>query len=157
MAATHPSTPTRNPAHQSQNSVAAPTVAAAARRPPQPPLASLDPYGIYGTRTANRMRQARRRRNMQTIGLVLFLVFMMVLWAVVTRMPRRSPVISSDWKIDLMVQPSASPVWTGDKDGVLLVPTDSGQLWAVQPQREGTPGSRPRHLLAAGFPLRAQP
>jgi len=103
------------------------------------------------------MRQARRRRNLQTIGMVLFLVLMMVLWAVVTRMPRRSPVITSDWKIDLMIEPSAPPVWTGDKDGVLLVPTDSGQLWAVEPQREGVAAGRSRPLLAAGFPLRAQP
>jgi outer membrane protein assembly factor BamB len=103
------------------------------------------------------MRQARRRRNMQTIGLVLFLILMLVLWAVVTRMPRRSPVISSDWKIDLMIQPSAGPVWTGDKDGVLLVPTESGQLWSVQPQREGVTQTEPLPILAAAFPLRGQP
>ncbi|HVF10886.1 MAG TPA: PQQ-binding-like beta-propeller repeat protein [Abditibacteriaceae bacterium] len=157
MAATHPSDTADTAPRQPQNSASAPPLKVVGRRPPPPPLASLDPYGIYGTRTANRMRQARRRRNMQKAGLVLFLILMLVVWAVVTRMPRRSPVIASDWKLNLMLQPSAPPVWAGDEDGVLLVPTDTGRLWAIKPRRETVPATLPQAILATAFPLRAQP
>ena len=112
----------------------------------------LDPHGIYGTRTAYRVRAARRRRMTQ--NLVIGFAFVAFVFALVMykRMPH-TKTISSDWQTHLMTKLLAMPVAvSGKAGGVLLVPTESGNLLAVDALR-GTVQSG----FATAFPLRAQP
>lgn len=126
--------------------------ASASSASPRPHNPMLDPHGIYGTRTAYRVRAARRRRVSQ--NLVIGFAFVALVMALV--MYRRVPhtkTIGSDWQTHLMTNLLAMPVAVSTKaGGVLLVPTESGNLIAVDAVR-GTvqPG------FATAFPLRAQP
>jgi outer membrane protein assembly factor BamB len=112
----------------------------------------LDPHGIYGTRSANRLRSARRRRVFQNLALLALVTGIVAgAWAW-QRMPR-VPALSPQWKLTLAATPSASAATVSDGNrNFLLVPTESGRLVVVNVQ-DGTA----RDLAVSAFPLRSQP
>lgn len=111
-----------------------------------------DPHGIYGTRTAQRVRSARRRRVTQNSLIGCAFAALVLALVIYKRLPHTT-TIASDWQTHLMTDLVALPAWSSDKDGgTLLVPTESGNLVAVDAQH-GTA----RQSFATAFPLRAQP
>jgi outer membrane protein assembly factor BamB len=112
----------------------------------------LDPHGIYGTRTAYRVRAAQRRQTIQYLGAfaaVLLVVFGTVSWLKARRIAR----ISDLWLTSLLTPPGASPALARTRDGSwLLVPTESGQLMSVS-ALSGAPGTS----FVTTFPLRGEP
>lgn len=137
----------------------------ATRRPSRP---LLDPHGIYGTRTASRLRAAQRRRTMQTLLLFAALVGLglsLMTWARARRVLR----VSSRWTQALMAVPSAPPAFvqppiaasTNRKTlaamrapmrPTVLVPTEEGLLLSVDAASGAIKTS-----FSTAFPLRAQP
>ena len=118
----------------------------------------LDPHGIYGTRTAGRLRAAQRRRTMQTLLLFAALIglgFSLVTWVRARHVLR----VSSRWTRALMAVPSAPPILVAPAGNsatttgaTLLAPTEEGLLLAI----DTTTGAAKTSFTTA-FPLRAQP
>jgi hypothetical protein len=113
----------------------------------------LDPHGIYGTRTAYRLRSARRRQalqNLMTVCLIIACIAALVWW---TR-ERRIVALSRTRSIPISDRMAALPAWasTGKVPAKWIVPTASGFLLTVDADT-GVSGPR----FQAGFPFRAQP
>lgn len=120
------------------------------RVPTSPRL--LDPHGIYGTRTANRMRVARRRRAWQNAALLALLLLAVAGFLGWRRMPRVQwlPTVWTRYPVARASAPA-----TIARDGarnILLVPTESGRLMAID-ARDGTT----RQYVLSDFSLRASP
>lgn len=112
----------------------------------------LDPYGIYGTRTAHRMRNRQRRRRTQQFMLVLILIGLLAL-AIFSWRNHQTPTLTGSNSWALHLSPSAAPVWD-DTYNVLLVPTRDGRLLAVWPMSQP---ARSKVWLKTDFPLRSKP
>ncbi|MEO6907094.1 MAG: PQQ-binding-like beta-propeller repeat protein [Abditibacteriaceae bacterium] len=114
--------------------------------------ALLDPYGIYGTRTANRLRSMRRRRRAQQFILALIVLGLIVL-GIYSWQTHRIPTLKASGKWSLFISPSATPAWDPQFQD-LLIPTNDGQIVATWPL------ARPMHsriLLETDFPIRNTP
>jgi outer membrane protein assembly factor BamB len=114
--------------------------------------ALIDPYGIYGTRTANRLRNMRRRQRLQQYVLTLIILGLVGL-GVYSWRTHRIPTLKSSANWSLLVSPSATPAWDPQYQN-LLIPTRDGQIVATWPL------SRPVHsriLLETDFPLHGTP
>jgi hypothetical protein len=112
----------------------------------------LDPHGIYGTRTAYRVRAAQRRQTIQYLcafGALLVVAVAFLSWL---RAPHVNNV-SAQWSRSLMTLPAAAPVAAraGDANW-LLVPTESGKLIALNAS-SGEPGA----VFTTTFALRGEP
>jgi outer membrane protein assembly factor BamB len=112
----------------------------------------LDPHGIYGTRSANRLLMARRRRMLQNLIGLAVLALIVAGWWAWQRVPR-APALSLLWSRSLSTMPSApAAVALAGTQPSLLVPTDSGRLIIVDVRNGQT-----RNIALSAFPLRAQP
>lgn len=112
---------------------------------------AYDPYGIYGTRSEQRIRASRRRRQVQKLTMTLACVGLVALVATRLLMPR-SRLINGQ-RLGVALPPSAAPVAARDASGdVLLVPTESGDLLRFDPAT-----GEARSCLDTAFPLRASP
>jgi outer membrane protein assembly factor BamB len=114
----------------------------------------IDPYGIYGTRTANRMRAARRRR--QTQNIILFLLLLGVAAAVVAfgRL-RNLRAIKSSAELDLLTPIVSPPVRAVDSksgDEALLLATTGGSLLRLDKNWDAN--TEPVSLLQTEFAVR---
>jgi hypothetical protein len=112
----------------------------------------LDPHGIYGTRTAYRVRAAQRRQTIQYLcafGVFLFLAFGFLSWL---RAPRVANA-SAQWSRSLMTLPTAAPAMAkAAADTWLLIPTESGKLITLN-AASGELGA----VFTTTFALRAEP
>ncbi|HEX8235670.1 MAG TPA: PQQ-binding-like beta-propeller repeat protein [Abditibacteriaceae bacterium] len=112
----------------------------------------LDPHGIYGTRTAYRVRAAQRRQTIQYLcafGVLLFGAGAFLSWL---RAPRIANA-SAQWSRSLNTLPSAAPVAASSGDATwILVPTESGKLITLN-AASGEPGA----VFTTTFPLRGEP
>ncbi len=118
--------------------------------PRQSAHATLDPFGIYGTRTAHRMLAARRRRAWQRWILAALALVAGFMWWGGAHVPRSS-LRDSDRQINLAITPSAIAAQAGTRGETLLVPTENGRLWSLNASGARVP------VLTTDFPLRAQP
>jgi outer membrane protein assembly factor BamB len=118
----------------------------AARPSSQRPL--VDPQGLYGTRTAQRLRFAQRRQKLQKAAAFLLAVAFVAYFFSRWRAPRVQ-FLSSTSSTHLVGEPSAPAVFAGSK---LLIPTQSGTLWSFNTNQR-----RLQRLFSAPMPLRAQP
>lgn len=113
--------------------------------------ALIDPYGIYGTRTANRMRAARRRRQTQSLLLVLLLIGVLALavsWFKVRRVATIKPLAA----LKLWTPVTQKPVLAGsDAARTVLLPLAEGRLIKFAPGFEDT--EKPQTILQTDFPL----
>lgn len=132
--------------------------------PPSPPRNSsrsqhaernvrLDPQGIYGTRSARRQGQLRRRRQLQNgilwaIGAAATLILMR--WALQPRHSARAATRT----VPLPFRPAGAPLALGDGD--LLFTSQSGGLWRAPANQNGL-ATAPRRLFSAGFAPAASP
>ncbi len=114
--------------------------------------ARLDPYGIYGTRSSQRMQSSRRRRQVQSGFALAGLVGLAVVALAAVRIPRipRGKVV---WTAHLRARPAAAPATLSADQ--LLVPTASGELLLVTLTATGASEGTP--VLTTGFPLLARP
>ncbi len=115
-------------------------------------VALIDPYGIYGTRTAARLRNMRRRRRAQQVILGL-IVLVLIGFGIYSLRTHRIPTIKSNASWSLLVSPSATPAWDSE-DQNLLIPTRDGQIVA------SWPFAHPAHsriLLETDFPIHGTP
>lgn len=112
----------------------------------------LDPHGIYGTRTANRLRVARRRRAWQNAALLALAALAFAAFLGWRRMPRVR-WLAAAWTQIPAAQASAPSALTRDGTRfVLLVPTDSGRLMVMDARNGVT-----RQFVLSDFSLRAGP
>lgn len=126
----------------------------------RPSGATLDPYGIYGARTATRLRDSQRRRRSQ--NLMVFSILLIICASVVVAWKTRR--INTDWpqsRRALSVPVANAPVWIDPKKGeggVLLVAGEDGRLIKtdafVGPESSAARVEK-TVLLEADFPLRA--
>ncbi|HEX8550523.1 MAG TPA: PQQ-binding-like beta-propeller repeat protein [Abditibacteriaceae bacterium] len=106
----------------------------------------LDPHGIYGTRTATRVRAARRRQAVQNLSILAALVSVVALvvwWGRQQRVPSLSRLES----VVVSGPVSAPPDW--DATGI-AVPGESGEFLKLN--TNGTPS-----LFTGDFAFRARP
>lgn len=119
--------------------------------------ALLDPYGIYGTRTANRMRAARRRR--QTQNFVLVLLFIGVLFSAFTlARQRRVSAVKPASRLELLTPITTAPLWVNDERAVnpalkeaVLLATPDGRL--LRSRTMFNSDYSPAIVLDTAFPL----
>jgi len=122
--------------------------------------AALDPYGIYGARTASRLRDSRRRRRSQSVFLI-FVVIALVFAAVAAFKTRRIYTESASARRELAMPVLAPPVWINANSsgaGVLLVAGEDGRLLKIEDV--SVPNVSPAEsektvLLETDFPLHA--
>jgi len=114
--------------------------------------ALLDPYGIYGTRTAHRLRNMRRRQRVQQVILGLILIALVAL-GIYTWQTHRVPSLAATASWPLTVSPTAPPVWDASHH-TLLIPTEDGQIMAVWPQSHPL---RTQIWLKTDFPIHVSP
>jgi len=125
--------------------------------------ALLDPYGIYGTRTATRLRDSRRRRRSQSFVLILVLAALAALAVAAVKVRRigSEPLLA---RHELALPMATPPLWieavpqttaaSGSAQGVLLVAGEDGRL--LQTELTQTTGeTRKTLLLETDFPLHA--
>jgi outer membrane protein assembly factor BamB len=114
--------------------------------------AAFDAHGIYGTRTAHRIRSARQRRamqNLRALGIVLLCILGSVLWLRALRVPRVKPT----WVRALPITPSApAAMASAGRESWLLQPSESGFLLPLRAS-DGATGK----TFLADFSLRAEP
>lgn len=112
---------------------------------------AYDPLGIYGTRSAQRIRAARTRRVVQKMAVSAAVVALLGAGAGLVFAPPVS-LINGE-RLGVAAVPSALPVAATDKQGtVLLLPGEGGELLRFDLQK-GTAVS----CLNTDFPLRASP
>ena len=112
---------------------------------------AYDPFGIYGTRSAQRMRAARARRTVQKIVVAAGVVALLGAGIGMIFAPPVS-VITGE-RLGVAAPPSAVPVAATDKEGtVLLSPGEGGELLRFD-LKKGSAVS----CLNTDFPLRASP
>jgi outer membrane protein assembly factor BamB len=114
--------------------------------------ALIDPYGIYGTRTAHRLRNMRRRQRAQQFILVLIILGIIALGIYSWRM-HRIPALKPKGIWPLLISPSATPAWDAQYQ-TLLIPTKDGQVAAAWPMARPV---RSQIWLETDFPLRGTP
>ncbi len=120
-------------------------------RPEEAQGPAYDPFGIYGTRSAQRILAARRRRVVQKFAVAAAVVALIGICVGMIFVPPVS-LIKGD-QLGVVSVPSAVPVAASDKEGnVLLLPGEGGELLRFDPQK-GTVVS----CLNTDFPLRASP
>jgi outer membrane protein assembly factor BamB len=111
----------------------------------------LDPMGIYGTRSERRRLQLQRRRQVQNV--VLWLLGILALgfggWWLFQPHPTS---LHTDWSAALPFRPAGAPVVT--ESGALLLPSQSGGLWAMS---QADPSHQPQRLFATAFAPSAPP
>jgi len=113
---------------------------------------NFDPYGIYGSRSASRVLTARRRREQQSIGLILIAVVAVGISLATKYWPRAANLAASR-NVTLVLPPAALPVVADSNSAEsVLVPTEAGRLLAID-IRTGSS----RIVLESDFPLRVQP
>lgn len=113
----------------------------------------LDPHGIYGTRTANRLRSSRQRRQMQNF-VVLVALFAIGAGVVSWVKLRRVAAIKPDAELELMSPCAASPVWASDdksKTTTILIPSADGRLLLLPPNFNSQ--TKPQVALDTAFAL----
>jgi outer membrane protein assembly factor BamB len=113
----------------------------------------LDPYGIYGTRTANRMRAAQRRRQTQNAILLLVVVLLLAGGAAFSKFRRVTSVKPSN-RLELLTTTVIPPIAARDaktKTDVALIPTAGGQLLRVP--LAFASDEAPQVVLDTAFPL----
>lgn len=117
----------------------------------------LDPHGIYGTRSAYRVRTAQRRRRMQTLSVLTAIVVAglgVSYWWRENSIPRLKPL----WRSSLVGQPVGMPAWGAWQQGqatpevFMVVPTERGSLLTVD-----ATGGKLNASFRTGMALRAQP
>ena len=130
----------------------------------RPSGAALDPYGIYGARTATRLRDSQRRRRSQ--NLIAFFIFASLLAAVITswKVRRVDTDKPQNWR-ELGLPVSVPPVWiapSGSDAGVLLIAGEDGRLLKTSDVSGAgasgeltTEATQNTVLLETDFPLRA--
>ena len=126
----------------------------------RPSGAALDPYGIYGARTATRLRDSRRRRRSQS-SFVVFIVLALVVAAVAALKTRRIYTESASARSELAMPVLAPPLWVSTNSsgaGVLLIAGEDGRLLKID--ESIAPNASPIEtgktvLLETDFPLRA--
>lgn len=112
---------------------------------------AYDPFGIYGTRSAQRIRAARTRRIVQKFAVLAVVITLFAMGVGVVFSPPVSLI--KGVRLGMAAVPSAMPVAASDKDGtVLLSPGEGGELLRFDLQN-GTAIS----CLNTDFPLRASP
>ena len=114
--------------------------------------ALIDPYGIYGTRTAARLRNMRRRQRAQQIVLALIVLALIVI-GIYSLRANRILSLKSNAAWSLLVAPSATPAWDPVYQN-LLIPTRDGQIVATWPLSHPV---RSRILLETDFPIHTAP
>jgi len=114
----------------------------------------LDPHGIYGTRTAHRVRSAQRRRRAQSLvtAAAIIAAFCSVAW---WARQKRVPSLKGIGHSSIGARPAAFPAWgavSNPPGAWLVIPTQSGTLVPVEAAsgNVGTP-------FRADFPFAAQP
>lgn len=120
--------------------------------PARPVKSSLDPYGIYGTRTANRLRTSQRRRNLQKFLLIVgfFCLIAAVLFYGRWRQDASHRAVAT---YETTVQVNAVPVLATTPDGkekALLIAGRDGQLVRLDLSQ---PTISKRLLWRSDFPL----
>jgi len=117
---------------------------------PRSPNSRLDPYGVYGTRSAQRWHIARRRRRWQR-NLTAFLVAAAVLTLFNWWLRPRVPAGAIEWSRDLNLVPVAisAPIAPDS----LLVAGGDGGMWRVGLG----PGQSDVPVFSGAFPLQASP
>ena len=112
---------------------------------------AYDPFGIYDTRSTQRVVAARRRRLVQQLAVTLALLALATALISLILMPRVRVIPGS--RLGLTLSPAAPPVTARDESGaVLLVPGEDGVLLRFD-LRKGTTST----CLDTAFPLRASP
>jgi outer membrane protein assembly factor BamB len=113
---------------------------------------ALDPYGIYGTRTANRLRASRRRRNSQKFLIVLGFACLVIVALLFYRW-RQDTIQYAASNYETALQVNTLPVVAigpGGSEKALLIAGRNGQLVRLD---LGSSDS-PRQMLWRGdFPL----
>jgi outer membrane protein assembly factor BamB len=113
----------------------------------------LDPYGIYGTRTANRLRAARRRRQSQNAILVLVLLGGLAAGAQLLKMRRVAwlkPDASHELMMPLVTPPLAAHSQKAGGAAFLLASGDGRLLRLATALEESAETTR---ILDTTFPL----
>src|SRR5690349_9492788 len=127
------------------------------RRPQKSPSGSrssgalLDPYGIYGTRTATRLRDSRRRRQSQSIFLLLALIVAAAV-AVAAVKTRRIATTRATSEQQLVMPVMVAPVWiepSSKTPGALLIAGEDGRLIKVSDAENARGSDAPESEEAA--------
>ena len=112
---------------------------------------AVDPFGIYGTRTEQRLLRAKRLRAMQQT--VIFLAVLGLMGAALLYLRRPHAPVWHGMRVALTPPPGAAPVIAEDARGIaLLVPTEGGDLQKFNPATGATSS-----VLDTAFPMRATP
>ncbi|HEY0072776.1 MAG TPA: PQQ-binding-like beta-propeller repeat protein [Abditibacteriaceae bacterium] len=120
-------------------------------RPTEGQGPAYDPFGIYGTRSAQRVVAARRRRWVQQLAVTLGVLALVAAIISLIWVPRVRTINGT--RLGLVLAPAAAPVAAQDSGGaVLLVPGDDGALLRFDPQKSSAVS-----CLDTAFPLRASP
>lgn len=122
------------------------------------PRASLDPYGIYGTRAVRRFYRRQRRRKAQYLLLGIALVALLCTALVFQRWRYQESLFAENiYQTNSII--TSAPIWSGDSLSKLYVTTYNGRLLQVDNlEAEGiAPESQTRRstLLETDFPLHA--
>lgn len=117
----------------------------------------LDPQGIYGTRSARRQSQLRRRRQAQNAvlwGLGIIAGLALVRWAL---QPRTS-IAATGQSLQLPFRPASAPLAASGPNGVseLFFTSQSGGLWRARTQND-EPISSPIRLHRGAVAPAASP
>lgn len=114
--------------------------------------ALIDPYGIYGTRTAHRLRNRRRRQQAQQVILGLIILGLIAV-GIYSWRTRRIPTLKASASWPLLISPSAPPAWDSQYQN-MLIPTKDGQIVAVWPLAHPV---HSRILIETDFPIHSTP
>lgn len=129
-----------------------PDRSASARARPGGANARLDPYGVYGTRSSNRLQLSRRKRKVQAsllgVAACLLLLLVVLAWKWVS-LPRGRLV----WSAALQGNPAAPPALAGNDHW--LVPCTNGTLLKLA--YRGPERGTATRVLSTGFPLQSTP
>jgi len=126
----------------------------------RPSGAALDPYGIYGARTATRLRDSQRRRRSQNL-LAFFILAAICAGLIVAWKTRRINTQTAQSQRALRLPVSAAPIWiapSAGAPGVLLIAGEDGRLIKTGAFSQNASAENPVEktvLLETDFPLRA--
>lgn len=126
----------------------------------RPSSAALDPYGIYGARTATRLRDSQRRRRSQNL-FTFFVVAALFAALFAAWKTRRVNTDMPQSARELALPVSVAPVWieaSKNAAGVLLIASEDGRLIRTKGFSAAISGAQTGEktvLLETDFPLRA--